>query len=212
MDAMTDKDVVWATFWLKFAGKIASSQLLIIFCALHLTFVHRDALLCSIIDGVRASGNKDICVKMGQTKRGHRLGPLNLPVGEEVESQYLKYIVNLPQGVRYSEAVERFNANVSYSGLNHAVSQEVSSPTLVWNIEFLTIYWEPRYSSLFTAAQPMLRNCSSLFGAAWFSPALIVPRPPMKYKAWFCPHWSAQLLLDYLYHHSQAVFTTTHRL
>ena len=85
----------------------------------------RDALLCSILDGVRASGNKDICVKMAQTTRGHRLGPLNLPVGEEVESQYLKYIVNLPQGVKYSEAVERFNANVSYSGLNHAVSQEV---------------------------------------------------------------------------------------
>ena len=85
----------------------------------------RDALLCSILDGVRASGNKDVCVKMAQTNRGHRLGPLNLPVEEEVESQYLKYIVNLPQGVKYSEAVERFNANVSYSGLNHAVSQEV---------------------------------------------------------------------------------------
>ena len=85
----------------------------------------RDALLCSILDGVRASGNKDICVKMAQTRRGHRLGPLNLPVGEEVESQYLKYIVNLPQGVKYSEAVERFNSNVSYSGLNHAVSQGV---------------------------------------------------------------------------------------
>ena len=62
---------------------------------------------------------------MAQTNRGHRLGPLNLPVEEEVESQYLKYIVNLPQGVKYSQAVERFNANVSYSGLNHAVSQEV---------------------------------------------------------------------------------------
>ena len=74
---------------------------------------------------MRASGNKDVCVKMALTNRGHRLGPLNLPVEEEVESQYLKYIVNLPQGVKYSEAVERFNANVSYSGLNHAVSQEV---------------------------------------------------------------------------------------
>ena len=74
---------------------------------------------------MRASGNKDVCVKMAQTNRGHRLGPLNLPVEEEVESQYLKYIVNLPQGVKYSQAVERFNANVSYSGLNHAVSQEV---------------------------------------------------------------------------------------
>ena len=84
----------------------------------------RDALLCSILDGVRASGNRDICVKMRGTKRGQRLGPLHLPVEEDVESQYLKYIVALPQGVRFSEAVERFNSNVSYSGLNHAVTQE----------------------------------------------------------------------------------------
>lgn len=56
----------------------------------------RDALLCSILDGVRASGNKDICVKMNRTVRGKRLGPLHLPVEEEVESQYLKYLVNTP--------------------------------------------------------------------------------------------------------------------
>lgn len=59
---------------------------------------------------------------MRGTKRGQRLGPLHLPVEEDVESQYLKYIVTLPQGVRLSEAVERFNSNVSYSGLNHAVT------------------------------------------------------------------------------------------
>ncbi len=84
----------------------------------------RDALLCSILDGVRASGNRDVCVKMRGTRRGQRLGPLNLPVEEEVESQYLKYIVNLPQGVKSCEAVERFNSNVAYSGLNHAVTAE----------------------------------------------------------------------------------------
>lgn len=61
---------------------------------------------------------------MRGTKRGQRLGPLNLPVEEEVESQYLKYIVTLPQGVPFREAVERFNSNVSYSGLNHAVTHE----------------------------------------------------------------------------------------
>ncbi len=58
---------------------------------------HRDALLCSILDGVRASGNRDVCVKMRGTKRGQRLGPLNLPVEEDVESQYLKYLFTLPQ-------------------------------------------------------------------------------------------------------------------
>ena len=63
-------------------------------------------------------------MKMRGTKRGQRLGPLNIPVEEEVESQYLKYMVNLPQGVKLSEAVERFNSNVAYSGLNHAVTHE----------------------------------------------------------------------------------------
>ena len=73
---------------------------------------------------MRASGNRDICVKMRSTRRGQRLGPLHLPVEEEVESQYLKYLVNLPHGVSLSEAVERFNSNVAYSGLHHAVTQE----------------------------------------------------------------------------------------
>lgn len=86
---------------------------------------YRDALLCSILDGVRASGNRDICVKMSRTVRGQRLGPLHLPVDEEVESQYLRYISNTPQGIKFSEAVRKFNANVGYSGLNHAVTQEV---------------------------------------------------------------------------------------
>ena len=121
----------------------------------------RDALLCSILDGVRASGNRDICVKMRSSHRGKRLGPLNLPVEEEVESQFLKYVGNTPQGgrgtcsvtlfiifsiffslffplivtpffffalgVRFASAVESFNSNVGYSGLNHAVTQEVTS-------------------------------------------------------------------------------------
>ncbi|CAI8019165.1 DnaJ homolog subfamily C member 13 [Geodia barretti] len=84
----------------------------------------RDALLCSILDGVRASGNRDICVKMTRTNRGQRLGPLHLPVEEEVESQYLKYLVNTPPSVQFHEAVEKFNSNVAYSGLKHAVSSE----------------------------------------------------------------------------------------
>ncbi len=74
---------------------------------------------------MRASGNRDICVKMERTDRGQRLGPLHLPIDEEVESQYLKYICNTPQGIKFSEAVCKFNANVGYSGLNHAVTQDV---------------------------------------------------------------------------------------
>ena len=30
----------------------------------------RDSLLASLLDGVRASGNRDVCVKMKPTKRG----------------------------------------------------------------------------------------------------------------------------------------------
>lgn len=80
--------------------------------------------MCTILDGVRASGNRDVCVKMSRTKRGYRLGPFSVAVEEDVESQYLRYLTTQPQGVLFSEAVEKFNANIAYSGLNHAVSAE----------------------------------------------------------------------------------------
>lgn len=38
------------------------------------TSTDRDALLASLLDGVRASGNRDICVKIQLTDRGKRLG------------------------------------------------------------------------------------------------------------------------------------------
>ena len=34
----------------------------------------RDALIASVLDGVRASGNRDVHVKMKFTSRGYRLG------------------------------------------------------------------------------------------------------------------------------------------
>ena len=63
-------------------------------------------------------------MKMCRTNRGHRLGPFSVAVEEDVESQYLRYLTNQPQGVLFSEAVDKFNANIAYSGLNHAVSAE----------------------------------------------------------------------------------------
>lgn len=84
----------------------------------------RDALLASLIDGVRASGNLDVHVRMTPTPRGKRLGPLEVPVDEEVESMHLKFIQQPPPGWTFAEAVERFNVNVSYSGLLHAVTAE----------------------------------------------------------------------------------------
>ena len=35
-----------------------------------LCILFRDSLLASLLDGVRASGNRDVCVKMKPTKRG----------------------------------------------------------------------------------------------------------------------------------------------
>ena len=41
---------------------------------LRFCFVFRDALIASLLDGVRAAGNRDILVKMLTTDRGYRLG------------------------------------------------------------------------------------------------------------------------------------------
>jgi hypothetical protein len=50
--------------------------------------VGRDALLASLLDGVRASGNRDVHVKMMPTPRGKRIGPLSVPVEEEVRTSH----------------------------------------------------------------------------------------------------------------------------
>lgn len=85
----------------------------------------RDSLLASLVDGVRASGNLDVHVRMTPTPRGKRLGPVEVPVDEEVESMHLKFLQQPPPGWTFAESIERFNANVSYSGLLHAVTAEV---------------------------------------------------------------------------------------
>lgn len=93
---------------------------------MHLFTVFRDSLLASLLDGVRASGNKDVHVTMIPTDRGLRLGPLHLPVDEEVESLHLKLLLNPPIAKPFSHCVKRFNANVPYSGLLYSVTNEVS--------------------------------------------------------------------------------------
>ncbi|XP_011314513.1 dnaJ homolog subfamily C member 13 isoform X2 [Fopius arisanus] len=84
----------------------------------------RDSLLASLLDGVRASGNRDVHVKMSPIARGKRLGPLNLPVDEEVETSHVKFIQQPPGGRTFAEILERFNANVPYSGLHYSVTQD----------------------------------------------------------------------------------------
>uniref|UniRef100_A0A3B5MEI7 J domain-containing protein n=1 Tax=Xiphophorus couchianus TaxID=32473 RepID=A0A3B5MEI7_9TELE len=84
----------------------------------------RDSLLASLLDGVRASGNRDVCVKMAPTQRGQRWGLLSMPVEEEVESLHLRFLAAPPPGGTFADAVFRFNANISYSGVLHAVTQD----------------------------------------------------------------------------------------
>lgn len=74
---------------------------------------------------MRASGNRDVHVTMIPTQRGLRLGPLHLPVEEEVESLHVKFLQNPPPKHTFSECVWRFNANIPYSGLLYSVTQEV---------------------------------------------------------------------------------------
>ncbi|KAI1292252.1 DnaJ -like protein subfamily C member 13 [Halotydeus destructor] len=88
------------------------------------TSTDRDALLASLLDGVRASGNIDIHVKMAPTQRGFRLGPYYVPVDEKVESEHLQCIWNTPRHWTFNEALVRFNANCAYSGLTHSTTQD----------------------------------------------------------------------------------------
>ena len=84
----------------------------------------RDSLLASLLDGARASGNPDVHVRMNWLERGRRLGPLDVQIAEEVESSHLKFLAAQPVGWDFAQAVSRFNANVAYSGLLHAVTEE----------------------------------------------------------------------------------------
>nr|XP_031831200.1 dnaJ homolog subfamily C member 13 [Nomia melanderi] len=88
------------------------------------TATDRDSLLASLLDGVRASGNRDVHVRMYPIPRGKRLGPLNLPVDEEVETSHVKFLHQPPSGRTFAEILERFNANIPYSGLNYSVTQD----------------------------------------------------------------------------------------
>ncbi|GJQ87934.1 putative dnaJ homolog subfamily C member [Trypoxylus dichotomus] len=88
------------------------------------TATDRDALLASLLDGVRASGNRNVHVTMVNTDKGLRVGPLYLPVEEEVESMHIKFLQNPPPKRSFFECVRRFNANVPYSGLLYSVTQD----------------------------------------------------------------------------------------
>jgi DnaJ family protein C protein 13 len=84
----------------------------------------RDAMLASLLDSIRAAGNRNVCVQIHRSLRGERFSPYAQPPDEEIESSLLKFLGSPTPEVPYSLAVLRFNMNIEYSGLLHAVSEE----------------------------------------------------------------------------------------
>lgn len=100
------------------------------------TSTDRDSLLASILDGVRASGNRDVYIKMRPTRRGIRIGPFSAFIDEEVESLHLKFLQQPPPGITLIEIISRFNVNIPYSGVINAVTQDVS---FILNLKHLSL-------------------------------------------------------------------------
>lgn len=48
----------------------------------------------------------------------------------QLELTHLKFLSQPPVRKHYSEIIERFNANVPYSGLLHSVTQDVSDKSI----------------------------------------------------------------------------------
>uniref|UniRef100_A0A182RN06 J domain-containing protein n=1 Tax=Anopheles funestus TaxID=62324 RepID=A0A182RN06_ANOFN len=85
----------------------------------------RDSLLATLLDAVRSCGNQDVHVRISNTPRGKRVGPLTVSVDEETEANLLRYIIsNYQYPVKRIDVMERFNANIPYSGLNYSVTQD----------------------------------------------------------------------------------------
>lgn len=85
----------------------------------------RDALLASLMDSARSSGNIDVHVKMTPTNVGWRCGPLHVPADDEIERSHLKAFQILPPGWTYLDAIYRFNTICPYSGLSYSNPQDV---------------------------------------------------------------------------------------
>ncbi|XP_055379776.1 dnaJ homolog subfamily C member 13 isoform X2 [Condylostylus longicornis] len=85
----------------------------------------RDSVLATILDAVRSSGNPDVHVRINSTPRGKRVVPLDYTVDEETEANLLRLVINnFHNQSRRSEILERFNANISHSGLKYSVTQD----------------------------------------------------------------------------------------
>lgn len=82
----------------------------------------RDALLATLLDSVRGSGNRDVSVSSTPIDPSMRWAPLYAPPDEDIETLLLKTLGI--GGAEMAQAMQRFNSNVSASGLAFAVTQE----------------------------------------------------------------------------------------
>jgi hypothetical protein len=116
------------------------------------TSTDRDSLLATVLDGVRASGNRDVFIKMESTERGFRIGSFSQLIDEEVESLHLKSLQTLPEGSSFNEMMTRFNVNIPYSGIINAVTQDVSALTT-------TFFHKSLFQGLLMRLLPIHRVC-----------------------------------------------------
>uniref|UniRef100_A0A915KDM6 Uncharacterized protein n=1 Tax=Romanomermis culicivorax TaxID=13658 RepID=A0A915KDM6_ROMCU len=85
----------------------------------------RDNLLVSLLESVKSSGNVNAHVKSRITDRKLRILPFCNDLDEENESQIAKLLCSSATNLeQFRICLERFNANIPYSGLMYSVSQE----------------------------------------------------------------------------------------
>lgn len=84
----------------------------------------RDLILASLIDGSRGSGNYNIFVSSRRYERSMRLLPFRQLLDEDGESQLMKQIISVTPGLKRSDMIRRFNANIPYNGLTYSTATE----------------------------------------------------------------------------------------
>ncbi|KAI1707730.1 dnaJ domain-containing protein [Ditylenchus destructor] len=84
----------------------------------------RDSLLASLIDGSRGSGNYQVFVTSRKFDKSLRILPFNQLMDEDGEALLMKHICNVPPGLKRSDMIARFNANIPYNGLSYSTPSE----------------------------------------------------------------------------------------
>ncbi|KAI3379512.1 hypothetical protein SNEBB_010043 [Seison nebaliae] len=109
----------------------------------------RDALIATLLDGVRASGNDDVHVLSNPFQRGKRIGPLTTYVDDDVEIHYLKMLSSSPMGMSKFDIIKRFNANIPYSGIMNASTSDKSYRFITHAINELVLQSDSELSLTF---------------------------------------------------------------